>query len=51
MSDISLEQVNKMYRYMKNGMPIQAFMIKFGVNRKELDGILLACQIYGKDDL
>ena len=49
MSDISLEQVNKMYRYMKNGMPIQAFMIKFGINRKELDGILLACQIYGKD--
>jgi len=49
MSEISLEQVNKMYRYIKNGMSVTTFMQKFDVNRKELDGILLACQVYGKD--
>ena len=49
MSEISLEQVNKMYRYIKNGMSVSTFMQKFDVNRKELDGILLACQVYGKD--
>lgn len=49
MKEISLEQVNKIYRYIKNDMPIEDFMKKFNVNRKELDGILLACQVYGKD--
>lgn len=49
MAEISLEQVNKMYRFIKNDMPISTFMKKFDITRKELDGILLACQIYGKD--
>ena len=49
MSDISLDQVNKIYRYIRNDMPIETFMKKFDVNRDELEGILLACQIYGKD--
>ena len=35
--------------YIKNGMSVTTFMQKFDVNRKELDGILLACQVYGKD--
>ena len=49
MTKISLDQVNKLYRYMKNGMPIETFMKEFDFDRKELDGVLLACKVYGKD--
>ena len=41
--------INKIYRYMKNDMPIEDFMSKFHVNFPELNGILELCKIYGKD--
>ena len=49
MSEISAEQINKLYGYMKNNMSINKFMKKFEISRRELDGILLACSVYGKD--
>ena len=51
MSDISIEYnfANKMYRYMKNDMPIETFMEKFHLNFTELTGIVELCKIYGKD--
>ena len=41
--------INKIYRYMKNDMPIETFMEKFHVSFPELNGILELCKIYGKD--
>lgn len=51
MSNISIEYnfANKMYRYMKNDMPIETFMEKFHLNFTELTGIVELCKIYGKD--
>ena len=51
MSDISIEYnfANKMYRYMKNDMPIETFMEKFHLNFTELTGIVELCKIYGKE--
>lgn len=44
-----LEYVNKMYKYMKNGLSIEEFMKKFHINYNELQGILQLCEIYGKN--
>ena len=44
-----LEFINKIYRYMKNDMPIETFMEKFHVSFAELNGILELCKLYGKD--
>ncbi len=40
--------VNKMYRYMKNDMPIEVFMDKFHLNNVELMGLIELCKVYGK---
>lgn len=44
-----LEYVNKMYKYIKNDMPIENFMSKFRCSLNELKGILELFKIYGKD--
>ena len=47
--DTSIKFVNKVYRYMKNDMPIETFMAKFKVNQAELNGIIELCKLYRKD--
>ena len=44
-----IEFINKVYKYMKNDMPVNTFMEKFHCNRAELMGILELCRIYDKD--
>lgn len=44
-----IEFIDKIYKYMKNGMPIEVFMEKFHCNRSELMGILELCHMYDKD--
>ena len=44
-----IEFVERIYKYMKNGMPVEIFMDKFHCNRSELNGILELCKIYDKD--
>lgn len=44
-----LEYINKIYKYIKNDMPVETFMSKFRVSINELKGILELCRIYGKD--
>ena len=44
-----IEFINKVYKYMKNDMPVETFMEKFRCNRSELMGILELCRIYDKD--
>ena len=46
--DINIEYINKLYRYMKNGLSIEDFMEKFHISFNELQGILELCRIYGK---
>lgn len=46
--DINIEYINKLYRYMKNGLSIEDFMKKFHISFNELQGILELCRIYGK---
>ena len=46
--ELNLDFVNKVYRYMKNGMSIETFMDKFGFNQNELMGIIELCNLYGK---
>jgi len=48
-SKTDIEFINKVYKYMKNGMPVETFMNKFHCNRNELLGILELCKMYGKD--
>ena len=48
-SKLSQEQTNKLYRFMRNGSDVDIFMKRFDLNRKELDGVLMACKIYGKE--
>lgn len=48
-NETDIEFVNKIYRYIKNGMPIEIFMEKFHCNRAELMGILELCKLYDKD--
>ncbi|MBQ3021061.1 MAG: metallophosphoesterase family protein [Bacilli bacterium] len=47
--DTTIEYISKIYKYMKNDMPIEEFMEKFHCNRKELMGILELCRIYDKE--
>ena len=47
--DTSAKFVNKVFRYMKNDMPIETFMEKFNVSNSELNGIVELCKLYGKD--
>lgn len=41
--------VNRVYKYIKNNMPIETFMEKFRVNNAELIGLLELCNLYGKN--
>lgn len=47
--DTTGQYVNKMYRYMKNGMLLEEFMLKFHISSNELKGILELCRLYGKN--
>jgi len=47
--DTNLEYINRIYKYMKNGMSIEDFMSKFHMNYNEFNGILELCRIYGKN--
>ena len=48
-NDTSLAFVNKMFKYMKNGMSIETFMNKFNLSNAEVKGIVELCKLYGKD--
>ncbi|MBR6950045.1 MAG: metallophosphoesterase family protein [Bacilli bacterium] len=48
-SKLSLEHTNKLFRYMKDGSSVEEFLYRFDLSRKELDGVLMACRIYGKE--
>lgn len=47
--NVDIEFVNKVYKYIKNDMPIDEFKEKFHCNDNELLGILELCNLYGKD--
>lgn len=47
--DTSAKFVEKVYRYIKNDMPVETFMKKFNVNHAELSGILELCRLNRKD--
>ena len=49
LNDISFSFVNKMYKYMRNGMSVETFMEKFRLNAAEVNGIVELCKLYGKD--
>ena len=49
-NDTSVKYVNKLYRYIKNDMPVETFMAKFGIKTMpELNGFMELCKIYRKD--
>lgn len=43
-----LEFINRIYKYIRNNMPVEEFMSKFHINSSELTGIMELCRIYGK---
>ena len=47
-NDINLQYVNKIYKYMKSGMPIETFAEKFHYSVSEVNGIVELCNLYGK---
>ena len=47
--DISVNTINRMYKYIKNGMPVETFMCKFNLNINEVRGIVELCNLYGKN--
>lgn len=40
--------INKVYRYMKNDMPLETFKEKFNLSDTELNGVIELCKVYGK---
>lgn len=49
-NDTSVKYVNKLYRYIKNDMPVETFMAKFDIKTMaELHGFMELCRIYRKD--
>lgn len=48
-NDTSAKYINRIYRYIKNDMPIETFMQKFNINHAELNGIIELCKLYRKD--
>ena len=46
--DTSKEFVNKIYRYMRSGMPIEEFSDKFNYSINEIEGIVELCNLYEK---
>ena len=47
--DISSKYVNRVYKYIKNDMPVETFMAKFHMNQAELNGLIELCRLNGKD--
>jgi len=47
--DTSEKFVNRIYKYIKNDMPVETFMSKFNINNSELNGIVELCKLYGKN--
>lgn len=47
--DTSLEFVNKIYKYIRNDMPIETFASKFNFTIPEITGIVELCNLYGKN--
>ena len=48
-NNVSMDFINKMYRYMKNGMSIETFISKFNISYSELIGLVELCNLYGKE--
>ena len=48
-NDTTIKYINKVYRYIKNDMPIETFMSKFHFNYSELNGLMELCRLYRKD--
>ena len=49
-SDIyNKEFVDKIWKYIRNDMPIETFMRKFGLSYNELNGLIELCKLYGKN--
>lgn len=46
--DTDITYINKIYRYMKNDMPVEMFMQKFNLRLNEIKGIIELCNMYGK---
>ncbi|MBQ8891711.1 MAG: metallophosphoesterase family protein [Bacilli bacterium] len=46
---IKLQYIDKLYRYIKNGMNVEEFMGKFHISYNELTGILELFRIYGRN--
>lgn len=48
--DTSAKYVEKIYKYIKNDMPVETFMAKFGIKTfEELNGLMELCKLYHKD--
>ncbi len=47
-NDISLTHINRIYRYMRSGMPIESFAEMFHYSLNEVNGIVELCNLYGK---
>ena len=47
--DTTEKFVNRIYRYMKNDMPIEVFMQKFNMTSNELFGVIELCKLYGRE--
>ena len=43
-----IEYIEKLYKYIKNGMNVEDFMCKFHLSYNELMGILELFRIYGR---
>ena len=48
-TDTTVKYINRIYRYIKNDMPVETFMEKFNCNQAELNGIMELCRLYRKD--
>jgi len=46
--NIQFEYINKLYKYMKQDLPVEIFLAKLHISFNELNGILELCKIYGK---
>ncbi len=47
-NDSYLKTINKYYRYIKDGMPIEDVMKNFDINFNEVNGIIQLCKTYNK---
>ena len=46
--NVKMDQIDRFYRYIKNGMNVEDFMQKFHLSYNELTGILELFRIYGR---